>query len=140
MALGLAVLSGCGSEGSEPTTFLDDGPPAGCVDGDVEKQRHGTACLCCHEREFGVAGSVDLGGAPITRIVVQGSAGRSAEMVPNAFGNFFRHIQLTPPLAAVIYGANGQTRAMKALAPNGDCNGCHRTRGTASVLSGPQAP
>lgn len=114
-----------------------DGPTAGCVDGDVSEQRHGSACLCCHTGEFSVAGSVDREGPAIARVVVTDRLGQSVDVVPNAFGNFFRHRKLKPPLYPVVFGPDGRALAMQGPAPSGDCNSCHREGGSASMLRGP---
>lgn len=89
--------------------------------------------MCCHA-EFGVAGSTDPARRDKVRIVVTDVQGRRAEMVPNPFGNFFRHVRLQPPLAAVLIDASGSTRVMKAKAPHGDCNACHGIAGAADPL------
>jgi hypothetical protein len=140
-ALGFGLVAallagGCGD--AEQSGFLDDGPKPGCRDGDESEQRHGTACLCCHRGEFGVAGSVDRDGAEIARIVVTDSAGRSADMVPNAFGNFFRHLRLSSPLSATVFGPTGEALTMRTPAPHGDCNACHARGGAAPSLRGPE--
>jgi hypothetical protein len=124
------------SSGSEPK-WLDDGPRAGCRDGDVGEQRYGTACLCCHSQEFSVAGSVAREGSPIALVVVTDALGSSVETVPNSFGNFFGHLKLSPPLSAVVYGADGSRVAMSSNAPSGDCNGCHGSGQQQPVLHGP---
>ena len=133
---GALLLAACGT--AEPSsTWLDDDPPAECVDGDRETQRHGTACLCCHADEFGVAGSVDLQGAAVSRVVVADGDGNTANMVPNGFGNFFQHVKLTPPLSATVYGEDGRTQTMQSPANSGDCNSCHAASGVAAPLQGP---
>ncbi len=130
------LAAGCGD--SEGAVWLDDdGPRPGCIDGKREEQRHGTACLCCHSAEFGVAGSVDREGPPVVRVVVSDGHGNVADAVPNGFGNFFRHLKLTPPLRATVYGADGRTLTMRAPASSGDCNSCHRRGGEAEPIHGP---
>jgi hypothetical protein len=93
--------------------------------GDRERQRHGTACLCCHADEFSVAGSIDPRGGAIARLVITDARGEAREMAPNAFDNFFRHFALTPPLRVEAYGVDGRSVAMRDPAPHGDCNACH---------------
>lgn len=136
-AVAALLLSACADAGSS-TFFLDDGPRPGCADGARETQRHGTACLCCHADEFGVAGSIDPEGPEVARIVVTDGDGNVANMVPNGFDNFFRHLRLTPPLTATVYGKDGQALSMKDPASSGDCNACHRPEGSAAPLRGPQ--
>ena len=131
------LLAGCGD--SEPSiTWLEDGPRAGCADGARETQRHGTACLCCHSDEFGVAGSVDSRGPAVSRVLVADDHGNVADMVPNGFDNFFRHVKLTPPLTASVYGEDGQVLTMQSKASSGDCNSCHGVHGSAAPLHGPE--
>lgn len=132
----LLFAAGCGAE--EQPVVLDDGPVAGCVDGDRDAQRHGTACLCCHKSEFGVAGSIDHSGPAVARVVVTDSAGDSVDVVPNQFDNFFRHLKLRPPLFPVVYSPDGRALAMQTPAPHGDCNRCHRPLGEATPLQGPE--
>jgi hypothetical protein len=117
---------------------LPDG--AGCgsnVDGSESDQRHGTACLCCHSDEFGVAGSVDPAGSPVARVVVTGSDGDVADMYVNQFSNFFRHFPLATPVSAVVYAPDGAARAMQELAPSADCNACHFAGGPVPPIVGP---
>ena len=134
--LAAAFVVACGDD--EQPTFLDDGPRPGCGDGDAKEQRYGTACLCCHRDEFGVAGSVDRAAPPVARVVVTDSAGRSADMVPNAFGNFFRHLDLSPPLSPTVFGHDGRSLTMQTPAPHGDCNACHSPGLAAIPLRGPE--
>ena len=110
---------------------------AACVSGDPGRQRYGSACLCCHSDEFSVAGSVDLGGPAIVRVLVTDARGEIRDMAPNSFGNFFRHFALTPPLRAVAYDADGRASAMRDPAPHGDCNACHGLAGTTRQIHGP---
>src|SRR5262245_35656687 len=113
-----ALLCACGSE--NPAS-AGDGPRPGCADGDALQQRHATACLCCHADEFSVAGSVARSGPPVARLVVTDQTGRVVEMAPNGFFNFFRHLELSPPLRPVVYSEDGRALAMKEPAPSGDC-------------------
>jgi len=106
-----------------------------CEQGDASAQRHGTDCACCHTDEFGVSGSVDLTGPPIYEVRVTAKDGAEFVMTPNEHGNFFRHYQPARPLRARVVGPNG-TREMKGDAPTGSCNSCHRSGGSADVLSG----
>ncbi|HEY8089469.1 MAG TPA: hypothetical protein VIF09_16525 [Polyangiaceae bacterium] len=145
---GLAACSG-GAGGTEPssggggadgaTLAVAPGPPdaSGCRNGPESTQRHGTPCLCCHSDEFGVGGSVDPAGAPVTRVVVTGSDGDVADMAVNSFQNFFRHFPLAPPVRAVVYGPDGSAVAMRELAPSADCNACHFHGGPVSPIVGP---
>jgi hypothetical protein len=133
----IAALTAASCADSHSSTWLDDGPTPGCRNGDVTEQRYGTACLCCHEDEFSIAGSIDREGAPIVRVIVRDAEGRSVDTAPNSFGNFFGHFDLTPPLFAVVYGPNGDFISMRTAAPSGDCNGCHAEDGAAPPVHGP---
>jgi hypothetical protein len=146
-ACGVALA--CSGGGGEPDDAVgaDAGalPPAvatmppdasSCRDGSEAVQRHGTACLCCHSDEFGVAGSVDPIGS-VARVVVTGADGDQADMVPDSFGNFFRHFPMATPVSAVVYGRGGARVAMRELSPSADCNGCHFAGGPVAPISGP---
>ncbi len=99
---------------------------AGCEQGDVARERHGTDCLCCHgTSEFGVAGSIDVGETRIAKIVVVDATGWRLEMVPNRHGNFFRDGRTEPPLFAWAIDVRGGEHAMPSPAPHGSCNRCH---------------
>lgn len=119
---------GCGGE--EPGVAV-------CVDGDPQEERWGADCLCCHE-ELGVAGSVDRAGPEVARVVVLGADGRRAVMAPNAYGNFFRHVKLDPPLEIWVEGPGGTRRVMEGLAPHGSCNRCHGAQGGPALVAGPE--
>jgi hypothetical protein len=97
---------------------------APCRDAEPKTEGHGTSCLCCHQGEFGVAGSVahDSG---VDMIFVTDRDGRTASMAPNGFDNFFRHRKLTPPIQATVVFMDGETRRMPEGAPHGSCNACH---------------
>lgn len=121
-------LGGCfdggdaeGSAAGEGPTAVDLGP---CLDGDPNRERWGSNCVCCHETEFGVAGSL-LPDSAVETIFVADQRGRSAEMSPNFFDNFFRHQKLTPPLTATITFSDGEQRRMQSAALHGSCNACH---------------
>lgn len=133
--LALFFTPSCGDGSGQ--TWLGDGPTPGCRDGDVTQQRYGTACLCCHQDEFSVAGSIDRAGPPVSRVVVMDAQGRSVNTAPNSFDNFFGHFRLAPPLTAVVYGPSGDTVSMRTPAPSGDCNGCHSPEGPEPMLHGP---
>jgi hypothetical protein len=138
--LGLAgLLAACsgGSPAASPAAVDAGGLPQGCTDGDPNDQRYGATCLCCHTDEFGVAGSIDRQGAPTSRIVVVDSTGVVADMQPNGFGNFFRHVPMAPPLQATAYGPTGVAIAMQEPATSADCNACHRAGGSAALVHGP---
>ena len=126
----VALVGACGADGSQ------SGAPTACTNGDSTNQRHGATCLCCHA-EFGVAGSIDPDGVAVAAVVVTDARGAVATMSPNAFGNFFRHFAMEPPFQARVIGADGRERSMRALAPSGDCNGCHATGGVAAPITGP---
>ena len=108
-----------------------------CVDGDIDLQRHGSTCLCCHTDDFGVAGSVDPGGSPIARVIVTDADGDVASMAPDRFFNFFRHFTMKPPFRAVVYGADGRALAMRSASPSADCNVCHYAGGPSPLIHGP---
>ena len=135
-ALGCAAL-GCGDGGDTGSRVVFDRNTAGCADGDVERQRHGTECLCCHGGEFTVAGSIATDSRPVRTVIVEDSQGNSAVMSPNPFGNFFRHSPLVPPLRVTIVGEDGKSATMPFLAPDAACNRCHRQGGDASILHAP---
>lgn len=141
IAIGIAValVAACSAAppGASASTTDAGGLLPGCTDGDPSQQRYGATCLCCHTDEFGVAGSIDRQGAPATRIVVVDSNGVVADMAPNGFGNFFRHVPMTPPLEATVYGPTGATIAMRDPATSADCNSCHRAGGGAALVHGP---
>src|SRR5947207_1074555 len=75
-----ALLGGCASSSASPAP-VDVGP---CRDGDPDRERWGTSCLCCHTTEFGVAGSL-AGDAGISTITITDSEGRTSEMSPDFF-------------------------------------------------------
>jgi len=140
--LTVAVAAACGGEpapDSASTIEVAPAPPdaASCRDGTEAMQRHGTACLCCHSDELGVAGSVNPAGPPVARVVVTGADGDVAEMSVNGFGNFFRHFPLATPVRAVVVAPDGRTIAMRELAPSADCNACHYDGGFAAPIFGP---
>ena len=121
LAILVASVLGCSqSEGTSAPVPADFGP---CRDGNPARERWGTSCLCCHTGEFGVAGSLapDSG---VVDIFVEDRDGRTAEMSPDIFDNFFRHRKLTPPLSTTITFADGDQRRMQAV-PHGSCNACH---------------
>jgi len=109
---------------------------AACDPGDPADERYGTSCLCCHTGDFTVAGSVDRA-APPARIIVVDRAGARAEMSPDPYGNFFRHVPLVPPLTATVIGIDGGSRVMPIAAPHADCNECHRPGGSAPRIATP---
>ena len=105
-----------------------------CRDGDPSRGRWGSNCLCCHETDFGVAGSL-APDAKVQTIFVADLHGHSAEMSPDIFDNFFRHQKLEPPLVATITFTDGEQRRMRSAAPHGSCNACH---GVSTTLLGSQ--
>jgi hypothetical protein len=146
LALTALVAGACGSaaEENETTRAVPERSPEPiasfvprCVDGDFDRQRHGATCLCCHEREFGVAGSVDPAGPPVARVVVYDARGDVATMAPNSFSNFFRHFTMTSPFRAVAYGPDGRAAWMRQDAPSADCNTCHYAGGPVGLIHGP---
>jgi len=129
--LGATIASspaGCsapvGSAEPELRPSFDVGDCSGADAGDPALERYGTSCICCHKRTFGVAGSVARD-AGIEAVIVVDRDGKTADMAPNPYDNFFQHRQLTPPLAAVVVFADGERRTMKELSPHGSCNACH---------------
>ncbi|MET0593963.1 MAG: hypothetical protein ABW133_14775 [Polyangiaceae bacterium] len=144
----VVVVAACGAAEnredatSAPIGAVPDAAPIAsftprCVDGEWDRHRHGSTCLCCHTREFGVAGSVDPSGAPVERIVVTDATGDVASMAPNLFANFFRHFKMTPPFRAIAYGPDGRAAPMRADAPTADCNVCHYVGGPVGLVHGP---
>ena len=119
--LGVISVTACSSSGTVASAAAVD--VGVCRDGDHARERWGTSCLCCHTGEFGVAGSLapDSG---VVDIFVEDRDGRTAEMSPDIFDNFFRHRKLTPPLSTTITFADGDQRRMQAV-PHGSCNACH---------------
>jgi len=115
-ALALSCASGCGDgdAGVEPGQTCDSG--------DELRERHGTDCLCCHE-ELSVAGSI--AGEGRARVLVRDARGVELAMTTNAYGNFFRHLDVTPPLEVTLVEPSGRARRMTAPAPHGSCNRCH---------------
>jgi hypothetical protein len=107
-----------------------------CSDGPRPEQRYGSTCVCCHA-EFGVAGSIDREGPPVSRIVVTDARGDVADTAPNMFSNFFRHFAMTGPFRAVAYGPDGRSIEMQADAPSADCNACHYKGGPVPMIHGP---
>jgi len=122
-----ALLVWAGCAGAAACVPEDEEPSPACADGDPLQERYGTDCLCCHRNEFGVAGSVDLAGdaPPVALVIVEDRSGVRAQMAPNPYGNFFRHVQLQPPLRAWVVGRDGGVAAMGMEAPHGSCNRCH---------------
>ncbi len=119
--LGVISATACSSSGTAASAAAVDVGP--CRDGDHDRERWGTSCLCCHTGEFGVAGSL-APDAGVVDIFVEDRDGRTAEMSPDIFDNFFRHRKLTPPLSTTITFADGDQRTMQAV-PHGSCNACH---------------
>ena len=129
------TFAACGGQSSAAATSADAGVT--CAAGDPGQERWGTACLCCHTDEFGIAGSVGKGGPPVARIVVTDALGTTLEMGPDPYGNFFRHDRLLAPLLARAYAVDGTALEMPQLAPHGDCNACHGVGGSAAPIVGP---
>jgi hypothetical protein len=139
-----AAMFACGDHADPPTPSASSRSPPQplvfvprCADGDPTEQRHGATCLCCHSDEFGVGGSVDRGGSPVTRVVVTDARGDVASMAPNLFANFFRHFPMSGPFRAVVVGPDGRTASMKADSPSADCNACHYAGGPSPPIHGP---
>lgn len=130
----LPLAAGC--FGPEPVTRFTP-QPGECVEGNQAEERNGTDCGCCHRDQFSVSGSIQREGKPVSRVVVEDDAGVRLEMVPNAYGNFFRHSKLVFPLRAWVIGPDGGTREMQRHVSNGSCNSCHRHGGEAARISGP---
>ena len=112
----------------------DDHPE--CRDGDETRERHGTDCSCCHS-DFGFSGSVadDEG---IARVRVSDSAGVSFDVAVNPYGNFFRHVELTPPVSAAVVLRDGSVVAMRGPA-DGKCNACHFEGSSLGLIGAPPA-
>ena len=95
-----------------------------CRDGDPERERWGTSCLCCHADSFGVAGSV-AHDAGVAQVFVRAEDGKTVEMFVNPYDNFLQHRSLTGPLTATVRFEDGTESTMRAPAPHGSCNACH---------------
>ncbi len=137
MMVGCAAADDGASTGTTSQAYVPPADAASCDQGDPKRERFGTNCLCCHTGDFTVAGSIDLLGAPVARVVVTDANGNRAEMTPDPFGNFFRHVPLSPPLTAVAFGPDGRARAMQMPAPHAACNECHHPNGVAPRITGP---
>lgn len=125
LALALAGLAGCSSAAPSTPIVADGGasaPTTTCADGDPDRERYGTDCLCCHTGQFSVAGSVS---PAVARVVVTDATGNRFDIAVNPYGNFFRHTPLVAPLRASLVFTDGGTREMRGDAPSGACNGCH---------------
>ena len=120
LLLTLLALMGCAVEEG----VHEDGVfPAECEPGDTDARRWGSDCLCCHEGEFGAAGSVGRQ-ASVAEIRVSDGV-NEAVVAPDDHGNFFRTIQLIPPLTASLRFTDGREVRMQAPVPYGGCNHCH---------------
>lgn len=96
-----------------------------CQDGEPTQERYGTDCLCCHGGDLSVAGSVDRANTAILRIEVEDAQGARLVMPINAYGNFFQHLNVVPPLIARRIDEDGSVHTMKASVQHGSCNQCH---------------
>ena len=133
VCVGALLLAACVGGGEPPAAVCDEETTTGVL----AEERHGTDCVCCHE-EFGVAGSIDPAGSSVALVRVVDARGRRAEMVPNPYGNFFRHFALEPPLTVSVQGQDGTWLPMRDPAPHGSCNRCHRAEGgPAPPVAGP---
>ena len=95
-----------------------------CRDGDPDRERWGSSCLCCHAESFGVAGSV-AHDAGVSQVFVRDRDGKTAEMFVNPYDNFFQHRNLVAPLTVTVRFEDGTERVMRDPAPHGSCNACH---------------
>ena len=125
----MVLLCSCGASPSAPAVSAG----ARCAAGVKLEERWGTACACCHDTEFPVAGSVTRSGA-VAAVVVRDAVGTELRIPPNEYFNFFRHAKVTPPLRASLVLIDGGQREMKSDAPSGDCNACHEPGGSAGVI------
>src|SRR5262245_28381572 len=130
----VALAVGCGDDRrATPAAAAAQTP---CTDADPEQERWGADCVCCHRGQFGAAGSVDRA-APPAAIVITDEQGEYVRLVPNAQGNFFTHVPLTPPLRVRVVGADGRSREMASAAPYGGCNECHAANRSVPLLRAP---
>ena len=135
-AVACALLAASCSASNESSSIVLDRDTTGCIDGDRDAGRRGTECLCCHTREFSVAGSIDPTSKPVRQVIVEDGFGHSAVMSPDSDGNFFRHDPLVPPLRARIVGEDGRVAQM-ASGAEASCNRCHGDGGSAGRLRAP---
>jgi hypothetical protein len=102
----------------------------------------GRSCLNCHDGnggapQFSAAGTVYAGSQPAARVEVRAidDEGKIASVYTDADGNFFFPGALDLAFPALVGARNATTTLlMKAPAPNGNCNQCHRG-GNAGRLS-----
>lgn len=124
IALGLLVGAGCTAASSTSNVAATPPDYGRCRDGEEDRERWSANCLCCHDGEFGVAGSI-AHDAGVVKVKIRDRDGKIAEMFPNPYDNFFQHRPLTPPLSATVVLEDGSERTMRDPAPHGSCNGCH---------------
>jgi cytochrome c5 len=123
--LTISLTAACSQESRvEEAPRVDRSAVGPCRDGDPDRERWGTSCLCCHAESFGVAGSV-AHDAGVLEIFVRDRDGKTAEMFVNPYDNFFQHRNLVAPLTAVVRYEDGTERTMRSAAPHGSCNACH---------------
>jgi hypothetical protein len=120
VAIVILALGGCTADQgvSQDGVF-----PEECDEGEPTMQRWGTDCLCCHDGQFSMAGSVAIDAEVAEIRVTDGT--NQAIVAPNIHANFFRHVQLNPPLRASLVFTDGHEVAMQKPAPDGACNRCH---------------
>jgi hypothetical protein len=104
-----------------------------------QNMRPGEACPTCHSN-FYLAGTVyptghepnDCDGVDglttgVT-VVVTDATGNVITLYPNAVGNFYTSITITPPFHAKVV-LNGEERVMPVAQTTGSCNTCHTQSG-----------
>jgi hypothetical protein len=108
-----------------------------------QNMRPGEICSTCHSN-YNVAGTlyptghepddcdgVDGLSTPAT-IVLTDATGLEITLYPNAAGNFFTSITVTPPYhARVVF--SGAERAMVSAQSSGACNSCHTQTGASGA-------
>ncbi len=104
-----------------------------------QNMRPGEVCPTCHSN-FDLAGTLyptghepnDCDGVDglltAATVVVTDATGNVITLYPNAVGNFYTSITITPPFHAKVV-LNGQERAMTDSQTTGACNGCHTQTG-----------
>jgi hypothetical protein len=129
------------ADASDPLSF-----PAQCTSGvtwngvtEDQNMRPGEVCPTCHSN-FNIAGTLyptghepnDCDGVDglttDVTVMVTDATGNVATLYPNAVGNFYTSITITPPFHAKVV-LNGKERAMTDSQTNGACNDCHTQTG-----------
>lgn len=146
---------------------VDVPPPSPCTSGVYWTRGNrgsvlmnpGQACISCHVRmregpelvggtAYGDDGQEDncygfSGTSAMAYVEATDAAGLTFRMTVNQAGNFYYNgrTALRFPLRDIaVVGPNGRRNEMDSDAPHGDCNGCHTTTGTSTVVGLDPAP